>query len=330
MPEDFVSVLQDPYYCTTNNVLLVDERRVLLESMNAEVGVAKSLAPVSTEAFERAETIRGVTTSFDSNFSGYYHQLVELLPRIAALNTQPYTDMDEVKLLCPEVVYPVARLVLERMSKLNLRPMHVEKGRVLRPEQYLFTPFKTRQFAGYVPASYVRAVHEAVLPQRPPSRRHRIFISREGSSKRQMLNQEDLLSALSRLGFQKFILEDLSAPEQIELFHDAEVVVGTHGAGLTNVLFSKRLKVLEIFPRDFIEPHYLFLCNSLGHTYRHLVNENCSRWDLDYLAVRARQRIDRSSSWNGYDAYSSARSINLSFSVDVPSVITSLAEMGVR
>jgi len=44
------------------------------------------------------------------------------------------------------------------------------------------------------------------------------------------------------------MLGTMSVLEQIELFSNADVVIGTHGAGLANILFCKpNTKVIEIF-----------------------------------------------------------------------------------
>ena len=77
------------------------------------------------------------------------------------------------------------------------------------------------------------------------------------------------MNALSSLGFDEYVVEDLSHQEQIELFNGANVVVGAHGAGLTNVLFSKETRVVELFPYSWMPyPYYFYLCKSLGHPYR--------------------------------------------------------------
>jgi capsular polysaccharide biosynthesis protein len=89
------------------------------------------------------------------------------------------------------------------------------------------------------------------------------------ASRRRLSNRSELTRVLSGLGFDEYIVEDLTHQEQIELFSGADVVVGAHGAGLTNVLFSKETKVVELFPYPWIPyPHYFYLCESLGHPYR--------------------------------------------------------------
>jgi hypothetical protein len=41
--------------------------------------------------------------------------------------------------------------------------------------------------------------------------------------------------------------ERLSILDQIQLFKQARLIVGSHGAGLTNVIFSERAEVVELF-----------------------------------------------------------------------------------
>lgn len=331
IPEDYVVTLRNASCCTTNNVVVPSAGRILIESMNGATTFSKVLGPIPAEAFDGVKSVDGYATLLDSNFSGYYHQLLELVPRLLALNRPPYTEVGEIKLLTSRGIHPIAALVLSRLRGLKLQPVHLAPGGLLRVEQLLFTPFKTRQFAGFLPPRYADELRSILLPTRAPTRRHRIFISRERSRKRRIRNQDALLRMLARLGFEKYVLEDMTPEAQIELFYDADVVVGTHGAGLTNVLFSPHVRVLELFPHKAIVPHYLFLCKSLGHPYRFWSNSASSRWDLEYMRLRLRQHID-SKPQLGDDASSQrhGRAINMSYTVDVHAVSAILGEMGVR
>lgn len=80
----------------------------------------------------------------------------------------------------------------------------------------------------------------------------RVFVSRKSARFRRILNENELLSALRPLGFQFVSLEELSFSEQVNLFRSAEVVIGPHGAGLANLVFSDNcLFVMEIFSPGF-------------------------------------------------------------------------------
>ena len=76
-----------------------------------------------------------------------------------------------------------------------------------------------------------------------------IYISRKKAAKRKIINEEELISFLEKHGFQPIILEKLAFLEQVALFSQAKVVIAPHGAGLTNLVFSRPgTKVLEIMP----------------------------------------------------------------------------------
>lgn len=76
----------------------------------------------------------------------------------------------------------------------------------------------------------------------------RIYVSRRRCHSRHILNEEEVLEAIGRCGFQTVFCEDLSFMEQMALFHGAEAVLAPHGAGLSNIVFCKPgTKVVEIF-----------------------------------------------------------------------------------
>jgi capsular polysaccharide biosynthesis protein len=93
------------------------------------------------------------------------------------------------------------------------------------------------------------------------------LISRAGAANRRILNEADLLQALSPLGFERYRLEALPIEEQIALFQDAECVVAPHGAGLANLVFAPETAVVELFAADYIVPHYYLLCKAVGASY---------------------------------------------------------------
>jgi capsular polysaccharide biosynthesis protein len=98
----------------------------------------------------------------------------------------------------------------------------------------------------------------------PPTR---LFISRE-HSRRRIGNEAELSRFLHAEGFVNVILENHTVREQAALFDQAEIVVGFHGAGMTNVLFCRSgTKVVEIFNPDFIVNNYWPLCDQLGLRY---------------------------------------------------------------
>lgn len=77
--------------------------------------------------------------------------------------------------------------------------------------------------------------------------RLRIYVARRRKSWRHVVNERSLLASLSKVGFQMYFLEELPLRQQIQLFQQADFVIGPHGAGLTNLVYcNAETKVIEI------------------------------------------------------------------------------------
>jgi len=98
----------------------------------------------------------------------------------------------------------------------------------------------------------------------------RVYVSRDDATTRRVLNESDVVARLADMGFRKFELTSLSVPEQVALFASAEIVVGPHGAGLTNLVFADDAGVVEIQPREDVRPHYYLLAETLGFDYEYV------------------------------------------------------------
>lgn len=112
-----------------------------------------------------------------------------------------------------------------------------------------------------------------------PSRR--IFLDRRPVYGRRVANHAEAEQILGKHGFETVYCEDLSFEGQVALFSEVSHVVGIHGAGLTNLLFSdiQSVRCLEILPEEYLNPHYYWLLQVLGaRKYDAIVG---SRFDAD-------------------------------------------------
>jgi len=100
----------------------------------------------------------------------------------------------------------------------------------------------------------------------------RLYVARIGTATRRIANEEEVGSILSEYGFTMVQSEDLSLEDQARLFAQAEAIVGPHGAGLTNMLFSKSgCRVLDITAGEVdFRTYYWSLANACDHRYFHL------------------------------------------------------------
>ena len=66
---------------------------------------------------------------------------------------------------------------------------------------------------------------------------------------RKIINEEEVISFVKSKKYRVIRLSDFSFKDQIKLFHNAEKIIGLHGAGFANVIFSKsNLRMLELKP----------------------------------------------------------------------------------
>lgn len=98
-----------------------------------------------------------------------------------------------------------------------------------------------------------------------------LFIVRRESS-RKILNQEELEVSLFRFGFTLLYLDEISVKEQIGYFKNAKIIIGVHGAGLTNLVFSCNASVIELYPKTRKTSYsHLFYQISTMYDHRHYI-----------------------------------------------------------
>ena len=104
------------------------------------------------------------------------------------------------------------------------------------------------------------------MPPEPTPKR--VYITRRLAAKRRLVNENQIESLLHDHGFIIAELETLSIAEQVRLFAQAEIVVGPHGAGLTNMVWAPRdCKVMEIQHPDYINVMYYMVAEVLHQRY---------------------------------------------------------------
>ncbi|NES05722.1 MAG: DUF563 domain-containing protein [Okeania sp. SIO2F4] len=102
----------------------------------------------------------------------------------------------------------------------------------------------------------------------------RIYISRHQASKRRVVNEAEVVSVLEKFDFKIIILELMSVKQQALCFANAKVVVGPHGAGLTNLVFcSSGTKVIEFFDSEYVVKCYWLISNVCSLEHYHLIGD---------------------------------------------------------
>ena len=139
-------------------------------------------------------------------------------------------------------------------------------------ELYCFTP--TQHPCQLFPDVYIDFYKSFCKPD--SKNQHRIFIKRP-LGRRGILNHHEVSLVLKKYNFIEIELESLSIENQIKIFNEADFVIGCHGAGLSNLVFSKPgTKIIELSHRGYLIPTYSILANRLNHVHSILLDESFS------------------------------------------------------
>ncbi len=188
---------------------------------------------------------------------GYFHWLLEALPAaLHALEHEPAAT-----LLVPA---RAPRYVEDALVLLGVENV-VRLDEPVRVDRLVLTA--RNPFSGFVSREDVEVLRRRLASVEAASGPAAMYVSRRKQARRPG-NEAEVEDALEQLGFQVVLAEELSFREQIGLFGGARMVVGPHGAGLANLVWSRRLSWLgEIFATRHFNDCYARLASLVGADY---------------------------------------------------------------
>jgi hypothetical protein len=107
--------------------------------------------------------------------------------------------------------------------------------------------------------STLRWLRDRTLVNIEPSSKEtptRIFVGRADSNKARFGNEAEIAHLLRRYAFEYVILGGMKLDDQLNTFRNAKIVIGLHGAGLTNIIYSSKPVVLEICQAGSFFPYF--------------------------------------------------------------------------
>ena len=119
----------------------------------------------------------------------------------------------------------------------------------------------------------IKILKEFINPKTGIEISKKIYVTREDSNYRKVINEGDVVTLLREKGYRVINPQLYEIEEQIEIFSNAEKIIAPHGSNLANIIFCKPgTEIFEITPsfRDnekILEDRYLNLCliNNLKH-----------------------------------------------------------------
>ncbi len=122
-------------------------------------------------------------------------------------------------------------------------------------------------------------LRQVFLSQNPSNlvrgkRGDRLYISRQTTENRRIINEAELVALRSEFGFESVTLEHRSVLEQAALLANASFVISPHGGGLTNTVFCQPgTQIIEIFSPHYVYPCYWLISNLLGLNYYYVTGK---------------------------------------------------------
>lgn len=211
------------------------------------------------------------TIIFIPNIENYFHLMVDyLLPPLCAIIRGPerYSHVTFVM----QRKFPMVELFCFILNDLGLSTSVLAIGRFDRVTggTLLFGGAEPRDSgAAFAYPDEMRKVGlmiDRYLPVNQAPRR--VFVTRMNATRRRILNEAEFKNLLKLYNIETVELSFDNPLDQVSFFRNAELVISIHGAALTNLIWSKNAKVIEIFPQNLRPKHYLNIASQMGLDYR--------------------------------------------------------------
>ncbi|MGW5837773.1 glycosyltransferase family 61 protein [Methylorubrum extorquens] len=213
--------------------------------------------------------------------TNYGHWIIEVLPKLSLLNGTTFFS----SLLLPQCdgkMYDVIDNSIKMIS-----------GDLYRKEYVTSSPVRVRELI-VVDGLTQHGIHMSPLAlsaardlrnSATPSHDKRVFVSRQSVHTRKISNFDEVSNLLKDYDFQIVDPSQLSLKDQIDIFAGADIIVGTMGAGMTNIVFSNPSSfVVNLAPSNMPDTFFYLLSCHKQHHYiemRCKVNSKQGAWDGD-------------------------------------------------
>ncbi len=225
----------------------------------------------------------------------YYHWLIDSIPAIHS--GLRYAEDRKVTLILPPDIQRWQEECLTLLGYQDLPRLMLDVS-----IHYLLPSAEFSEFlGGRLPELTTRARAAAyrrmsqAVPRTGPFAEE-IYVARTNSQNRVAANEAELIALLERQGVRIIIPGTLSVSEQIDAFRSARLVIGLHGAGMSNIVFCRSGSfVYEMLPRHYPNVCFNLIAQSNGLNYWADVFEGIGsgtgferQWQIDLEVVAAR------------------------------------------
>jgi hypothetical protein len=278
--ETFICVIPNALILNKMGLTITSDLEIIRQSLagqNREI----SLNPEQVKKkIEDNQVIPGTYISLLSYYTlNFAHWLMDCLPKLSLLESLSDSVKADLKFIIPEGSphYIIDSLKLLGIPKIQTIPI-TEQG--IQVEKLILC--YAAQNLGRPSQKHILTIRDKFLSSVIDKKDHnlasrRLYISRSQSS-RKIVNEEEILQVLKNYNFEVVHCESMSFAEQIGLFSEAKVVLGSHGAGIYNQIFCRAgTTIIEIYNKDYWHHSSRIISSFMGHTHWHILGENVSQ-----------------------------------------------------
>ena len=216
--------------------------------------------------------LRGVCLSIATDYghANYGHFLLDGLSRLHLVERAGISIKDVDYIYCPQFRGLSTSRLMRMLGVPEDKCIPASRDEMIEADVLLSPscPTISRNYAYWVPG-FLRA---AITPDVAPAHR-RLYVTRRDARRRRLVNEDAILPLLARHGFE--IYEKSKHPCPPKDFAQAEIVVGPHGAGLSDIAFCRPgTVVLEIIPSDHARAYFCSLARGAGLKYGYMVGRS--------------------------------------------------------
>lgn len=195
-----------------------------------------------------ANAILLVNAYNNNHYSNYYHWITDSLPQILSLPEDKARS--NISVIVPDNIKPFQIESLKYFG-LNEDQFFYFKDNSLQIDKLYFTLNirSKNEYTDIINPDLLRLINKKSSSfDKNSSTFKKIYVSRQNDDSRKILDFENFENWLDENQFSIINLSEYSFEKQMEIFQTADIIIANHGAGLSNLIFSKQgTKVIEIF-----------------------------------------------------------------------------------
>ena len=189
--------------------------------------------------------------------NNYWHWIFDVLPRIGILEKSKLNKPPDYYLIPSKIKdYQIQSLSILGIPNKKLidgaKQKHIKSNQLIAVDHP--TVFNNNPSKGVIniPHWIILWLRKKYLKKKKNNSKFpkKFYIDRSKDSNtnsRNIVNNDEVKKHLQKYGFKSITLSQYNFIDQVKLFNNAKIIVGLHGAGFANMVFSKpKTKIIEI------------------------------------------------------------------------------------